>query len=289
MGLVHVWDHPSGRGKTTRDNGVDEYSRQLLIQVDGVATSAEEITASSQVPDLGDSHPDNTKAKCIAIDPTPYGDMRTVWMVDLRYTTGERKPEVTRQVKPWNLRAERSWDQYAVVEAITEDKDGLATLNPAKDPLDPPLEYEKHYPTLHIVRYEKKFNINTALDYIDHVNSGQITLCGLAFATELALLTKMPASEVTKDGVECWRVSYEIMFAPTWRRRVLNQGFNYWPGGYGSGGTTKKEFKVDGEPAAAQQLLSATGDEGSPVAPTYTDFKLYPRTSFGPLGLPKRA
>jgi len=288
MSITSVKEHPAGRGKTDNENGSSQYTKQYIVIVSDVTVTEDEVLADTRIPLKGSAHPSNSKALLDKRTPSPYGDQRIVWMVDLTYTTAPRKPAITTAAKPWNYRPKLKWTNYAATKSILEDKDGAAIMNSAKDPLNPPLEIEEHYPILSITRYERNYSITKAMGYIDKVNLTAMVIAGLPVDVEQAKITEFTGSNALIDGVECWEVNYQITFASTWVQRVLDQGFYYYPGGYDVGTQTPFTDKA-GDNLVNMGLLTSSGDKASPTNPHFLEFKVSLRKEFGPLGLPKRA
>lgn len=284
--IVSVDEHYSGRRGNEAANGRQDYTRMFLVVASDVSISAQDILDNTDIPDIGDKHPDNSKALCISVDPTPYGDERISWMVDVKYTTGERPRKVKSEPRPWNRVPKVKWGMYSVTEGIGEDQDGAALVNTAGDPFDPSISIEVHRPILTLTRYEKDFDINTALEYIDKVNLAAMTICGKPVAAEGALITRYDANNVDVDNVGCWAVTYEIMFADTWRRKVVSSGFYYYPAGVSA---NKTRIQENGEDKVTASLLQSDGQVADSTNFYTHEFKLYLRKDFGPLGLPVRA
>lgn len=282
MAIVSCEEHPGGRGGSLGIDGVRSYSKQYIVITDDPTTTEVEVLAASGLPAIKAEHPADSKAVVVKRSPRPYGAGRLVWLVDIEYASRSGPAENLTFDRPWNRRPRLRWGSYAVQLPLEEDRDGDPILNSAGDRYDPPLIVEIHRPTLSVTRYERRYDINKALDYIDTVNELTLMIGGLVTRAEGALLTRFEGADVEVDGVDCWQVDYEIIFAPTFKRRVLDCGFYALDG-------TKKTKVTDGnnkdmtEPALLDGAGAVLGFGGTPV---YLDFHVYRKVDFGPLGLP---
>jgi hypothetical protein len=283
MSVLSVNEHHTGRGGVATIDGNIEYTRQFIVITDTVNTSPETIRITTGIPALQDAYPSNTRAICHSVDAKPYGDQRKVWMVEVKYSTSARPPsaDINWIRKPWNRKPQLKWGTYAVTEAVLKDRDGYVIQNSAGDRFDPSLTVEWHYPTLSINRYERNYDVNRALDYVDTVNELTVLVAGLIARAEGALLSKFEGANVEIDGLECWQVNYEIVFAPTFVKKILDQGFYAYKDG------KKQIMKLKGKATTEPLLLDGVGKElafgGTPV---FKDFHVYKKKDFGPLGLP---
>lgn len=292
MAILSVNEHHAGRKGSHTANGAKQYVRQFLVITDTVNTSPDTVRVASDgsttIPVMHTgTYPGNPKARVVRIDPSPIGDQRKVWMVKVTYSTSRQMPAQQDRTKPWNKDAHLSWSSYTVTRAVEKDKDNAAVENAAGDRFDPPLQKEVHYPVLTIVRYERAYKIATALAYIDRVNSAAMSIGGLAISAEQAKITKIDGVNVEVDGVKCWQVTYEIMFASTWQEEVLEQGFYYLDSNNGNKRTRFKDEADASKDSVEPRLLKANGaplPTGS--SPVFKTVKIYSRKNFGPLGLP---
>jgi len=283
MATFTVNEHYLGRRGNSTVDGNMEYSRTFLVISDTLDVSPDEVRLATGIPRMMEQYPSNSRAIVVGIEPKTYGDERKFWLVDVKYSTSERPPsaDINWIQKPWNRKPQLKWGTYAVTEAVLKDRDGAVIQNSALDRFDPTVTIERHYPTLSISRYERAYDINRALEYVDTVNLTTVLIAGLIARAEGALLSKFEGANVEVDGIDCWQVNYEVVFAPTFVKQVLDQGFNAIKDG-------KKEIiKHKGKDTTEPELLDGTGHElpwgGTPV---FRDFHVYQKVDFGPLGLP---
>lgn len=117
---------------------------------------------------------------------------------------------------------------FATYERVAEkDINGNAILNSAKDPFDPPLMQEERDIIINIERNVAAYNPVTALEFIDSVNSAQITVAGVTIAAEAGKLEDWTATPATRGSTNYYQEHIAIRItrrAEKWKRRVLDQG-----------------------------------------------------------------
>jgi len=282
MAILSVNEHHAGRRGGVKSDGSAEYARQFLVITDTVNTSPDTIRAHTSIPDEGVSpYPTNSKATCIEVSPVPYGDQRKIWMVEVKYASTPKRQASPTPDRPWNRKPVLDWGSHPVTEILYKDKDGDASENSAGDRFDPPLSYEKHFPTLTITRYERRFEISRALEYIDHVNLTAMIIAGLPVSADQALLTEYNGRSVEVDGKDCWEVTYSILFSDDWKRDVIDQGFYYLSGSY-----RMRALDGQGNDSVEPVLLDGEGGLAGAGGHYYRTVRIYPRVDFRPLGLP---
>lgn len=282
MGIVSVSERTQGRNGPATFDGISDITRRFLVITDSATTSALSVRRATGIPTMGSQHPEEPRAIVVKIDPQPVGEGRTTWEVDVTYSTKRVYPDINFARKPWNRRPQIRWGNYAYTEAVLYDRDNTPITNSAGDLVVPALQVERHNPTLTIVRYERRYDINNALLYVDRVNYPSFLVCGLICRAEGALLTAFQGENVQVDGVECWQVTYQLVFSADHVKTVLDQGFNVYTAG--KKGMAKDSYHKD---VTEPVLLDGAGGRLSlGGTPQYRTWRVYPRADFQLLGLP---
>jgi hypothetical protein len=266
-----------------------EYQRQFLLKTDSLATLSIEVRATTGVPRLYDSHPEDTGAFAYKLAVQQQTDDPFLWIVTVDYHTvaGDGKSDpADRQENPLNRPAEVEWSflksSVAVTQQLTLDAFGqpLPIVNSAGDAFDPPIEIERSRPKLTITRNEPAFDPAIAFAYQDAVASD-------VFYGAPAYYAKMDGIKGVRqyeNKIFFWKVTYEISFGvePWIPLKILDQGYQYLAGG-------KKVLardQADGTPVGAPVLLDGAGGRlavgGTPV---YRSVTVYRELPFGPLQL----
>ena len=232
MAVVSVQERTRGE-RAWKDLNGRHYVRTYLVIVDdaadGPATVMDADDGSTAIPELGDAHPNNAYARARSVTPEQVkAEDRLKWLCRVSYDTTTRKPP---KENPLREDPEISWGQITRTLAIVKDKDGVAILNSAYNPYDPPFEDEVHDLAVTIVRNVKTFTPSTADSYVDSVNSDSTTIAGLAVSARQAKLVQWTAVSGERNGIDFWRETYVIEFrAATWDLELLDHGLYYISG-----------------------------------------------------------
>jgi len=264
-------------------DGEYTYTRRFLIFSDTATEDIYEVANYASLPQLGDVHPSDSGATCKSVRPVQNDENRTLWEIEVKYSSGRVSRSMDRPTRPWNRKPELSWGVYAREEAFVTDGNGVLVRNSAGDRFLPPRKIEKHFPSLRLTRYQRDFDMTEILLYIDKVNSAPTRIAGYSVSAGQALMVDIRGVEVEMDGVECWEVTYDIRFADTWITSLLDEGFYYWVDG------TKVPYKDDeGNESKTPALLDGEGGllvDPLTTEPEYLDFLEYGYRDFRPLGL----
>ncbi len=218
-------------------------------------------------------------AFCQSIEVDRINDDPYMWKITAKFSTtavdGENNdiPESPDQVPP-----EVSVSFASYTKALTEDLDGKAIKNTLGDPFDPPFEVEDARPQISIVRNQLSFDLLTAMEYKDAINSDYVG----PFKPGTCRMAGITADRVFDRGFY-WRVTYVIEIRPEgWQPKILNHGFRYK-----SSGKIKNVTDDDGNFSNVAVLLDSNGQKIPPdiVEPTYLPFRVYEERNFGQLGL----
>lgn len=246
-----------------------------LVTCSKVSDGPEAAHDAEGIPDNGDAHEtaENLFVRNKRVEY--YGDRLHFHVYVFFATPTHRKLEDD----PLDDRVQISWGTWTRVEALWFDKDGTILVNKAEDPFDPPLEHDVYESTVRIIRNEATFTPATAQSYKGSVNSDSTTIAGLAVTARQAKLTEWAADSSERNGIEYWRIAYEIMFhgnftagAGTligWDRSAVNQGLHIKSVSIPKARCQVKDQAGNLADAMTPQLLDAAGAQlaigGTPV------------------------
>lgn len=289
MAIIKITELARGKG-TRESDGTVTYERTFHVYSDSVTESPDTIVEATGIPRVGDKYPGDRWCPVKTITPTQNTDNRTLWEVVVAYSNAKSDQSQTdRPIKPWMRPSKVSWSKYSMEEALVKDRDGNTILNSAGDLFNPPTKWERHFPVVRITRYQRNFDFNMLLDYLDHTNVYACTIAGFYVGVDRALMTNVEGTMVEVDGFNCWEVSYEIMFASSWKKEILNSGYYYlaWNEELTDLVRTRYTDPATNKPMETPALLNESGGllEMPGGEPTYQSFDVYPQANFGPLGL----
>jgi len=239
-----------------------EYRRVFHVLYDSVSNTAFQAAHASGIPKVLDEHPDDSTAVC----ETPHADRNAeqpmLWTVECNYATPSGRSDTYSQIDPMDRDAEVSWEFWEIEEPAEKDKDGVAILNSAGQPFDPPVMRTVQFPVFVVTRNEISLNAITLQLYSNVVNSSQFAIGSLVAAPGQAKLKVRNAQYIREAQYSYWRITYEIAFCFTtpegWQAKVLDQGTmsKQWDG------TSMKLADIKdfmGTPVSAPVLLDGNG------------------------------
>lgn len=236
---------------------------------DGPLSFTFPLTAGAvTIPDVGTGHPDD--GDYLSGVPQVVKKGPTFFAVTVPYETVD-ETSVNSNQSPLAQPTELAWDDAERQVPYSEDLDGNPAVNTMDEPFDPPLTREISDPVLIVTRNQAAFYPDDKLLYQDTV----CTELFLGAAIGRVRLGKIKAQTLTRAGVTCWRVRYEIIFrmktptgvlpAKAWWRCVLNQGVKY----FDTGG--QQRISPNGE----MLLLDTDGYVTTAAAPHWLYFREY--------------
>lgn len=150
---------------------------------------------------------------------------RLKWYLDLTYIPLSLEDQQDQQQPPENRRPKWSWDfeTYEFVQA--EDANNKKVINAVGEHIELTALYA--IPVLTIERFERTFNSDTILEYVDSVNSSDFWGFDEGEAY-MAGIRDVEDSKVIWNQVKYRKVTYTIKFKlGGWKTRVLNRGSFY--------------------------------------------------------------
>lgn len=273
-------------GSETARTTVETYSVVTDSVSDGplAVLATTDPTTGLAIPTPNTPHPDD--AFYLAGVPNVSLICPTFFNVTVPYSTRGGQDQAAQYNDPLAEPAEISWGDVASVEPIDQDADGNAILNAAHEPFDPPPAMDIKDTLLRIKRNEAAFDPDTKLTFDDTTNQ-HVFWGGKPGRARMAI----PAADKVNASPSYWKVLYEITFRmrtpvgvtdeKAWYRRILNQGYRYL-----DGDGVSHPILEDGQPISQPKLLAADGSIlASDADPVWLEFKKYPPTDWGLLGL----
>lgn len=209
------------------------------------------------------------------------------WTANVNYSSRTPDPDKSGPAKsgydnPLDEPPVIKWSSGTTTEIIEKDINGVAILNSAGEPFDPPVEIQVPQPKLTISRNEASFSGTDALDYVYTVNTA--SFAGGAAGTVLCV--GINADDSYSNGVQYWKVTYEFLYRRQgWQKSLLNQSMMYKTGGNWKRITDDAgQFITD--PVPIDELGQVIDRDNLPASASFLDFDVYEEKNFGDLNLP---
>jgi len=290
MAVVSVNEIWKGRGGAIQIN-TRTYSRVYQVVCNAASDSAYTVRTAAGLPSIGDSYPDDTAAKCVAIAPEQQDD-RLDWLVTVRYSTSTTQLSTSAD-DPLDRDPVISWGRESVERIAVADVNGAPVHNYAGEPFDPPPSIPHSRLVCRIVRNEASYAPDTAAEYLDSVNSAGITVAGLSLLARQGLLREFSGEKKQEAGDDFWEVTYEIVVADiddpvqtTWDFDIAEVGWHYL---YAADDRRRCWSGSGGEYSSAPMPLDTDGTQLSPNATPpvlYSTWRLIKEKSWAALSLP---
>ena len=182
-----------------------EHTATYLFQMDSDSDREDDVDGVTGCPQIGDSSPIVTGAKCIKRSFRERSPR--IWEVEATFSSNyASEPSDT---NPWSRDIEWSWSFETIEEPLLFDAQTTtkAIQNSALDPL-PPITRPIAVPVLTISRYESSFSGSTILDYVNYVNDATFWGAGAG----KVLCAGITATQETQSGTTVWKVVYVFKF-----------------------------------------------------------------------------
>lgn len=264
------------------NGGVWTRTRAFLVQTDNRYDSDNVARTASGLPAYADTHPADSTCYATTLTASQRDETPFAWIITVGYSSERELNE-----NPESDEVMVSWTSEIYQEPVFKDVSGDGIMNSAGDYFIDPT------PTRESAHLIAKIRANVAsvpawvLSYQNAVNSGPITIGGLAIGAGLAKMQRLEIGERQLRGVyPFYEVSFEVhIHSEGWRLTPLDAGFRYLVGGL------PVQIKIDDTGA-----VSSTGDEpttpiplnGSggvlagptPETAVFSDFQIYPELDF---------
>ena len=202
--------------------------------------------SGKRIPRIGEPHPKDLTALCVATVPLPIKDDPLAFEVLCGYitapssATGGHAPSERMAKDPLARPFTYSISSVRVQVVATKDVDGFPIETTAGEPFDPPIEEEESRTVLVVT---KNLPVSgTVQEMLSDINEIEGTINEFAWGGVMAHQAKLVdvgADLTFEEGIKFWAMRYEIhllhgsytarngeVFAnPTWDRVILNQGF----------------------------------------------------------------
>jgi hypothetical protein len=262
------------------EKGVITTTRVFKIwYANGTDGGAVTVLGEADLPQRGDSHPDNSNLICRSRNVSAEGDDKCIFTVTCNYSTVTTEAEFVED--PLKRPAEITWGFFETQRAVEKDNNNDPIDNSAGDPFLNPIIVDDSHLEVTITRNESKFLPDRALSFIGSVNDAAVTIAGKISAARQAKLVQYTGSKQTENDVDFWKVTYRIRFkSATWDKEILDQGFNQLVGG------VKKKILDDAQqPITDPVKLDGLGAKAGAGVVNYETFQVLPETDFQLLGL----
>jgi len=204
-----------------------EWGDTIHYQVSGAATRYAAITAlNSQGYGYGSIDPNVSWLTGYEINPLmnmdATDDKGPVWFFETKY-----KRCSLSDPNPLNRTPLIRWSFGLIQEPCDTDYAGNTIANTAGDPFDPPQAYESNIAFLRETKYFSTYNVNTALTYLNTVNSAAVTISGLGNVPARSIRNSVyaPVSDYYANAAII-PVTFEFEYRPNgFNRQLANKGY----------------------------------------------------------------
>jgi len=257
MGIVSTSEIKEGRRGSWGQDWNRTYSRSWRIITDNPLIDANYIRTHGPVS-LGNTYSANggtstdVGAYVLGIDVSDAGNDGKDWIFTANY--GPWNPDV-RPNNPTERPLEVSIVQNQFEQIVDFDINGNPIVNSAGDFFEPGLTEEDSRPILNVMRWQLRFNMNTAMAYRNAVNSD------VFLGRDPRTVRSYPITgERVRDPDYGWifKVQYQFAYKPEgWTRKEIDAGMREK---YTSGGSTKlKPILKNGIPVQEPVPLNGSG------------------------------
>jgi len=206
------------------NSGVKTTSRVFRVQYED-GTRAIVALNEADIPSRGTTHPDDINLKLITKAVTAISDDKRIFEVTCQYSTVTTASEFTEN--PLKRDPEVTWGFFETSEVVVSDNEGNAIQASSTEPYQTALMENVENLELTIVRNEKTFDPDRALEFQGTVNEKKVTIAGKISQPRQALLVQYTGSKQKENEIDYWSVTYRIRFKEdTWDKQILDQGFN---------------------------------------------------------------
>jgi hypothetical protein len=207
--------------------------------------------------------------------------MGLLWHVTVQYDGVDPTQDGEADDNPLNKPVEWRYGTNRFERVVDKDVSGVAVLNTAGQPFDPPLVIDDSRPVIQATRNEATFSPAAAYAYKDVVNSA--TWFGGAAKTWKC--NAITAKREWHGTLEYYVVDYEFEYNPnTWQKVILNQGMCEKVSGALKAITTS-----DGTPISQPVPLASNGTKiaasSLPGSAVWLTFDVYPSVAFSVFNL----
>lgn len=191
--------------------------------------SAQNVRGAAGIPALGAAFVSDAAAIAISRSASRLDTTRLVWEVTVEYEIPELEP--TDPDNPLNDPVRIRWTSSLERVPAFKDINDEAIVNSAGDYFDPPPEKDQAVWTINI-QFNAAVVPAAIISYAGAVNSGAITIDGIAIATEQARMVGLDISEVQERNEISFRtVTLGVAVVDDgdpsldWDLSILDQGF----------------------------------------------------------------
>lgn len=181
MAAGKVTEHFDGRRATDGENGEVTFRRVFTVHgttmhedISDVASAVDPNDPNMRIPSIGDSHPENSDAICVSVEPVQRTDSPWLWTVTTEYSTFGlpefqdpllRRPITVYSQEDRQIVAEIA-DRYSMPQ-----QDGVPVVNSAGDLFDPPIMDDDPILVLTVTKNEAKFPRDKVVSFLKTKNA----------------------------------------------------------------------------------------------------------------------
>lgn len=222
MAIVSIKEVHEGRGgdyTAKSRKSIRRHTRAFRVVTNAATDTSYDVLA--YCPALGSLHPVDVGAWCVGKRATQDSKSKLVWNCTVEYSSEKELHE-----DPTDDPTEFEWDTDARKETFHKDRNGDAILNSAGEPFITGIDDEV---SLWTITATKNLAVVPAaiLSYRDAVNSDNIILDGIPFASDKLKIKKIHISKLQSRNDIFFR-ELQIVFKAqdSWKRKIIEQGLN---------------------------------------------------------------
>ena len=212
---------------------------------------------------------DGSYLQQIDAGPEKSGDALN-WIVACSYGPAEPLDE-----DPLDRFVKVTWNQVATEEIVDVDRDGVAVVNTASDPFDPPVVRDRFNALVRVARNEAEFPFHLVgqivggyniADFLEEGDAEKWLIRSITSQSERIKVALLAGVEITY-----WPVEYEVeRNEDGWKHKIVNAGMRQ----LNTAGTGYEPILVKGQPISSPAFLDEDGRALAPDGePFYLEFK----------------
>lgn len=273
----------------SRTGPVRKYFRFFRAVTDDQKDGPKIVLQAGAIPKLGNvyscGNETDTGAWCINREANQTSGETKIWDVDVEYSSkldlsSEEQSDPEQQENPLDRPTQIKGKFAQFQRSIDKDLDGIAVVNSARQPFDPPVVIDDSRPVIEMTRNEASLDFTLLATYQDAINQDTF----LGFPPYTCKLIIPTFDQHFENGVFFWTITYEIHIRrELWHPlQVLDQGYYKLVAG-----SPEVITDANGKTLTAPRLLDGAGSPlASGASPVYMNFKPYKILPFAALSLP---
>lgn len=278
MTITKIAERPRRSGTVSKFGLEDTEQRVFICSSDSADISGADLATAVGLPRKWDRHPKDPRLFMLNMSYTQEtkGPKYLEVICDYKTLDGEtEEPPKGSQESPVSLKPEITWDgttyqraangsRKAISQAPEKEKVSEGIVNSAGEVYDPPFEIDEEYPTVHVKRAERVWNIYWLMSYAGSINVDDFVIDGQFVPKLTARVQSVRIGKQERDPLNLpyrWVEYTVIINSDTWLLQPLDYGTYYLDAdGNEVPFTVKGHLKVGKLNGAGAKLLAGDPD-----------------------------